>query len=118
TLQVINQRRLSEINAIGDSEAEEQEFIDELKDLFLAHAPETYQEVLRLIENGERENLRSQAHRLKGLAYNLAAEKLCAVCAKIETDAAQSRMDDARKMKSSLVSEWQTLISFLQKDLH
>ena len=77
----------------------------------------TYEVVLRLLEKGEKDSLKSQAHRLKGLAYNVAAEKLAAVCAQIEESAAKSQMEEARANKSKLIQEWQNLITFLQKDL-
>ena len=109
--------KLNSMNSVGESEAENQEFINELKGLFLQHAPATYEEVLRLLEEGKIDSLKSQAHRLKGLAYNLAAEKLASVCAQIEECAGQSKMEEARSKKQVLIQEWNNLITFLQKDL-
>jgi DNA-binding response OmpR family regulator len=117
SLQILNRHRLRSINAVGESEGDDQQFIKELKELFLEHAPATYEEVLQLIETDEKEHLKSKAHRLKGLAYNLAAEKLSAVCAQIEECASLSKMDEARNKKEILIEEWNNLINYLQRDL-
>src|SRR5207244_3607210 len=115
SLQVVNLAKLNSIN--GGDEPDGEQFIRELKQLFLQHAPATYEEVLRLMEDADNAHLRAQAHRLKGLAANLAAERLTAVCADIEKCAAQSRFDEARKSKRTLIREWDDLVSHLSEGL-
>lgn len=114
-LQTLNRAKLNQINAIGETESDD--FLTELKELFIVHAPATYEEVLKLLQQNDAGRLRSQAHRLKGLAANLAAEKLTEVCAQIEECAAKCHLEEAKSRTPVLIEEWKSLMDFLENDL-
>ena len=75
---VIDETRL--INEFGG----DQEILDELRDLFLEHAPPLYTAMAQAIREGDCESLARDAHSFKGACATYGAARLAMVCKEFE----------------------------------
>ncbi len=114
-LQLLNLQRVRDVNSLDADE--DDEFIRELMQLFRETAPETFTNIIRVLAEGDCARIKSQSHRLKGLALNLGAERLADVCARLEAFGADSQVTLAREMESSLNAEWKDLLAALSEQL-
>lgn len=114
-LQSLNLEKLRLTNKLGEDD--DDDFVWELMELFMSTAPETFETLKQCLVQEDASQVRAQAHRLKGLSLNVCAEKLAKVCAAIEDHAMRSTLDEARKLNSSLVEEWNRLVVALEETL-
>lgn len=70
----------------------DQEILDELRDLFLEHAPPMYAAMSDAIRTGDCESLVRDAHSFKGACATYGAARLAAVCREFEMAAKQNDM--------------------------
>jgi HPt (histidine-containing phosphotransfer) domain-containing protein len=87
---VIDETRL--INEFGG----DQEILDELRDLFLEHAPPLYTAMAQAIREGDCESLARDAHSFKGACATYGAARLAMVCKEFELAAKAGELDRCR----------------------
>ncbi len=100
---VIDESRLR--NEFGD----DQEILDELRDLFLEHAPPLYAAMTNAIANGDCESLVRDAHSFKGACATYGASRLAMVCREFEMAAKQNDIDTIRAYCANLDDEYKAV---------
>jgi CheY-like chemotaxis protein len=84
----------------------EGDFLTELIDLFLEHAPATLEEIETAVKEKNVDKIVSQSHRLKGFAANLGAESLVAVCAHLEGEGRKRKLECSERALESIKQEF------------
>jgi HPt (histidine-containing phosphotransfer) domain-containing protein len=97
---VIDETRL--INEFGG----DQEILDELRDLFLEHAPPLYASMTQAIEAGDCDSLARDAHSFKGACATYGAARLAMVCKEFELAAKSGDMETCRAAREHLDREY------------
>ena len=97
---VIDETRL--INEFGG----DQEILDELRDLFLEHAPPLFAAMSQAIESGDCESLARDAHSFKGACATYGAARLAMVCKEFELAAKSGDLDFCRANTEHLDREY------------
>lgn len=79
---LLNMDKMRAAYCQGDSD--DDQFIGELLQIFQQSAPQTFATVIGDINLGDALRVKSSAHRLKGMAANIGAERLQKICATLE----------------------------------
>ena len=99
----LDARTLDELRAsVGDDQA----FVAELIDEFVAEAPRLIQTMREATTTGEAEVARRAAHTLKGNARTFGAAGLASLCLEAETAAAAGDLDTVRQGVDPVEAEW------------
>jgi HPt (histidine-containing phosphotransfer) domain-containing protein len=100
---VIDESRLR--NEFGD----DQEILDELRELFLEHAPPLYAAMTEAIANGDCETLVRDAHSFKGACATYGAARLAMVCREFEMMAKENDLESIRANCGHLDTEYKAV---------
>ncbi len=92
-----------------------QEILDELRDLFLEHAPPMYESILAAINSCNAEILASDAHSFKGACATYGAPRLSQVCRILELSAKAGDLDRCRELVDEFKREYADVCTQLKK---
>ena len=91
-----------------------QEILDELRELFLEHAPPMYESILAAIETCNVEVLAKDAHSFKGACATYGAPRLSQVCKILELSAKADDLDRCRELVDVFRQEYEAVCVQLQ----
>ncbi len=91
-----------------------QEILDELRELFLEHAPPMYESILAAIETCNVEVLAKDAHSFKGACATYGAPRLSQVCKILELSAKADDLDRCRELVDVFRQEYEAVFTQLQ----
>ena len=103
----VNLERIKEV-ALGDDD-----FARELIGIFLEDSTRSVEALASAVEAGGWDDGNALAHRLKGAAANVGAERLEALCASLEAAAGEGRSGDSRASMTELAEEFGRVKRFL-----
>ena len=89
------------------------EFMEELIDIYLDDMPRQIQALRDAVENQDAAAAAATAHRLKGASGNVGADSLSALCRDIEMSSRQSRLDQLPKLVEAVSQEGDRVQAFL-----
>ncbi len=92
-----------------------QEILDELRDLFLEHAPPMYDSIIAAIETCNAEVLAKDAHSFKGACATYGATRLSQVCKIFELSAKADDLDRCRELIEVFKEEYTAVCTQLGK---
>ncbi len=91
-----------------------QEILDELRELFLEHAPPMYESILAAIETCNADVLGKDAHSFKGACATYGASRLSQVCKILELSAKAGDLDRCREVLDVFKQEYAAVCAQLQ----
>jgi len=100
---IIDENRL--MNEFGG----DQEILQELRELFLEHAPPLYQAMTQAVASGDCESLVRDAHSFKGACATYGAARLAMVCREFEMAAKADDMESCRANLENLDREYKAV---------
>ncbi len=92
-----------------------QEILDELRNLFLEHAPPMYDSILAAIETRNADVLAKDAHSFKGACATYGAPRLSQVCKILELSAKAGDLDRCQELIDVFKLEYETVFTELAK---
>jgi len=92
-----------------------QEILDELRNLFLEHAPPMYESIVAAIETSNAEVLAKDAHSFKGACATYGAARLSQVCKILELSAKAADLDRCRELIDVFKSEYACVLEDLSR---
>ena len=92
-----------------------QEILDELRDLFLEHAPPMYDSILAALESGDAAVLARDAHSFKGACSTYGAPRLSQVCKIFELSAKAGNLESVRPLLEIFKQEYEAVCAGLGK---
>ncbi len=105
THEVIDTSAFTQFKAIWGDEAGE--FIDELIAIYFQNAPNLLNAIETAYAEGNANDLRRHAHTLKSNSATLGATRMTELCQQLENAAANSNMEEARGLITSVKEEYQ-----------
>ena len=90
------------------------EALAEIVDEYVTVSHQLRGEILRLLDEGDRDALERAAHTLKGASANVGAAGLADVCAGLEMRAREAQLDDAPELKEQFEAEFDRVRAALQ----
>jgi HPt (histidine-containing phosphotransfer) domain-containing protein len=87
----------------------DQEILDELRDLFLEHAPPLYAAMGQAMDDGDCESLVRDAHSFKGACATYGAARLAMVCREFEMAAKEGDLERCRANVEHLDREYKAV---------
>jgi HPt (histidine-containing phosphotransfer) domain-containing protein len=102
-MQCLDQQRLREA-AMDDDE-----FMVELIDLFLDDMPRQIEWLRRGAGQADPDEVRKAAHRIRGAAGNVGAERLSGICADLEKVAGEEHLAPLGEMLDHVEEEWEQI---------
>jgi HPt (histidine-containing phosphotransfer) domain-containing protein len=97
---VLDQSVLSELQTLGT------DVVAEISDLFVRDVPNRLNALRQAIDERSRDVILREAHGLKGSALGVGAMRLAHLCAAIESDAREGRLDRAAAGSARLEEEF------------
>jgi two-component system sensor histidine kinase/response regulator len=94
---------------------DDEEILKDTVSIFLEEAPKTIKPLAEAIAAGDPNNVKTYAHKLKGLARHVAAGKLTDLLSDLETKGRNAKLKGSKKLFAEIQKELDELISFLSK---
>jgi len=94
---------------------DDEEILKETLKIFFEDAPETIEHLAEAIKTKDCENVKMYAHKLKGLARHVAANKITDMLFDLETKGREKRLDGSEALFADIQIEFDKLITFLSR---
>lgn len=92
-----------------------EEILNELRDLFLEHAPPMYDSILSALASGDAVTLAKDAHSFKGACATYGAPRLCQVCKIFELSAKAGDLESLKPLVENFKQEYEAVCRELGK---
>lgn len=98
------------------TEVGEQDFLNELIDLFVEHTPPVLTEIHQAAEKADARSLQRAAHKLKGSSSHVGALSMVQICEHIETEAHANNLSGVLPLVENLEQEFANVKHSLVQD--
>lgn len=102
---------LRELNEPG-----EPDLVTELIDIFFSQSPSTITDLKKAVDEGNAKNVEKLAHKLKGSAANLGAEKMRSFCQEMEEKGRTSQLANSKELFESIQNSFREVSGVLARD--
>ena len=94
---------------------DDEDVLKETVKVFLEDAPQTIELLAKAIVEGDSENVKMYAHKLRGLARHVAARKISDMLFDLETKGREEELEEAETLFAEIRTEFDKLKSFLSQ---
>ena len=108
----MNQSVLETLRELGDVD-----LLTELVDLFFADVPPQLASLREAIESGDASSVKRVAHTLKGSCGNMGAQRMAALCARLQDIGASGYLTHAPELLKQLEAEFERVRPALEVEI-
>lgn len=95
------------LQRLRDVAMEDNDFMIELVDLFLDDMPEQLDWLRKAVEQADTDSTAKAAHRIKGAAGNVGADRLSQICGELEQSSRAAEAAPSQEVLTEIELEWE-----------